>query len=45
MMGFGGLAITDKGVVQEKTGVLPEDWETLILKGIGVKEETYLRKR
>lgn len=45
MMGFGGLAITDKGIVQEKTGVLPEQWQSLTLKGIGVKGETYLRKK
>ncbi len=45
MMGFGGLAITDKGIVQEKTGVLPEQWKSLTLKGIGVKGEIYLRKK
>lgn len=45
MMGFGGLAITDKGILQEKTGVLPEQWQSLTLKGIGVKGETYLRKK
>lgn len=45
MMGFGGLDITDNGIVQEKTGVLPTHWKTLTLKGIGTKGKTYLRKR
>lgn len=45
MMGFGGLTITDKGVMQDKSGVLPVHWKSLTLKGIGVKGETYLRKK
>lgn len=45
MMGFGGLAITDQGIIQEKTGVLPPHWSKLTLKGIGTKRDTYLRKR
>lgn len=44
LMGFGGLTITDKGIVQENSGVLPTHWQSITLKGIGLKEETYLRK-
>lgn len=45
MMGFGGLSISDQGIVQEKSGVLPQPWTSLILKGIGPKEETFRRDR
>lgn len=45
MMGFVGLRITDKGIVQDATGVLPSNWESITLKGIGPKEETYKRMR
>ena len=45
MMGFGGLAITDNGIIQEKTGVLPLHWKALTLKGIGIKGEVYSRKK
>ena len=45
MMGFGGLAITDGGITQEKQGVLPPHWKALTLKGIGPKAMVYSRKR
>jgi trehalose/maltose hydrolase-like predicted phosphorylase len=34
LMGFGGLDITPKGVIQVKS-VLPASWKSLTLKGIG----------
>lgn len=45
MMGFGGLSITDRGIVQEASGVLPPHWKKLTLKGIGVERKTYSRKQ
>lgn len=44
MMGFGGLHLTDKGVVQQAS-TLPPHWESLTLKGIGAKEQTYSVKK
>ncbi|MGI8950256.1 MAG: glycoside hydrolase family 65 protein [Chitinophagaceae bacterium] len=38
--GFGGLQITDKGIVQLKTK-LPANWKSLKLTGIGVEKKTY----
>ena len=40
MMGFGGLDITDTGVVQLKTK-LPKRWKSMTLKGIGVEKKTF----
>lgn len=40
MMGFGGLDITPKGIVQVKT-TLPKGWKSVTLKGIGVDRKTY----
>lgn len=45
MMGFAGLRITDKGIVQDAAGVLPAHWKSLTLRGIGPKGETYTRKK
>ena len=39
--GFGGLDISDDGVTQMKT-TLPEGWEKLIIKGVGVENKTYI---
>jgi len=39
-MGFGGLDITDNGVVQLKTK-LPKRWKSITMKGIGVEKKTY----
>lgn len=44
MMGFGGLHLTEKGVVQQQ-GILPPHWQSLTLKGIGVKKQTYSVKK
>lgn len=40
LMGFGGLQITDQGVVAGKSAV-PSQWTGLTLKGIGVDKKTY----
>jgi len=40
MMGFGGLEITPKGIIQIKS-VLPKNWKSLILTGIGIDRKTY----
>jgi trehalose/maltose hydrolase-like predicted phosphorylase len=44
LMGFGGLDITPKGIKQIKT-VLPAEWKSLTLKGIGAEKKTYVIKR
>jgi trehalose/maltose hydrolase-like predicted phosphorylase len=41
--GFGGLKITDKGIIQEKTG-LPKKWKSLHLKGVGVEKKDFISK-
>lgn len=41
LMGFGGLDITPQGIIQIKT-VLPREWKSLTLKGIGVEKKTYV---
>lgn len=41
LMGFGGLEITPKGIVQIKS-VLPGHWKKLTLTGIGVDKKTYI---
>ena len=38
--GFGGLDITDAGIIQLKTK-LPKQWKSLTLKGIGVEKKTF----
>ena len=40
MMGFGGLEITPKGVIQVKSA-LPKSWKSLTIKGIGVEKKTF----
>ncbi|MEN1783625.1 MAG: glycoside hydrolase family 65 protein [Bacteroidota bacterium] len=40
LMGFGGLKITDKGLVKEAVP-LPKKWKQLILKGVGPENKTY----
>ncbi|MCY7359667.1 MAG: glycoside hydrolase family 65 protein [Rudanella sp.] len=37
--GFGGLDLTDKGIVQLKTK-LPKKWKSLTIKGVGVDKRT-----
>jgi trehalose/maltose hydrolase-like predicted phosphorylase len=43
LMGFGGLDITPKGIVQIKS-VLPKNWTSLKLIGIGPDKKTYVVK-
>ena len=38
--GFGGLRITDEGIVQTP-GCLPDGWKKLVMKGIGKEKSTY----
>jgi len=40
MMGFGGLEITPKGIIQIKS-VLPKNWKSLTLTGIGIDKKAY----
>ncbi|WP_299528636.1 glycoside hydrolase family 65 protein [Ulvibacterium sp.] len=40
LFGFGGLDITEEGIVQKKP-ILPKEWKSLTLKGIGLKNETF----
>jgi len=40
MMGFGGLDITSKGIIQVKS-VLPPQWKSLTIKGIGPDKKTF----
>ena len=41
LMGFGGLNITDKGIVQVKS-VLPDKWKKLTITGVGLEKKTYI---
>ena len=43
LMGFGGLDITSKGIVQVKS-VLPSQWKSLTIKGIGPEKKTFIVK-
>ena len=43
LYGFGGLRVTDAGIVQQKS-VLPSKWKSLTLKGIGPDKKTYTCK-
>lgn len=38
--GFGGLDITDNGIIQLKTS-LPPSWKSLTIKGVGVEKKTF----
>lgn len=40
MFGFGGLEITDQGIVQIKSA-LPSNWKSMTLKGVGKDKKTY----
>ena len=44
LFGFGGLYITDEGIIQ-KNAVLPKSWQSLTLKGIGPDKKNYTVKR
>ena len=38
--GWGGLDITDAGIIQLKTK-LPKQWKSLTIKGVGVEKKTF----
>ncbi|KQC30847.1 glycosyl hydrolase family 95 catalytic domain-containing protein [Flagellimonas eckloniae] len=40
LFGFGGLEFTDKGIVQ-KDPILPKQWKSLTIKGIGTDNKIY----
>jgi len=42
LMGFGGLEITPKGIIQRKTA-LPAGWKKLTITGVGVEQKTFSR--
>lgn len=42
LMGFGGLSITPKGIVQVKS-TLPKTWKSLTITGVGVENKKYSR--
>ena len=41
MNGFGGLEITDKGIVHRESA-LPSSWKQLTIKGVGPDRRTYV---
>jgi protein-glucosylgalactosylhydroxylysine glucosidase len=43
LMGFGGLDITAKGVIQVKSA-LPKNWKSLVITGIGIEKKTFTVK-
>jgi protein-glucosylgalactosylhydroxylysine glucosidase len=44
LMGFGGLEITPTGITQIKT-VLPKNWKSLTIMGVGKERKTFVNKR
>ncbi len=44
LMGFGGLEITPQGIIQIKT-VLPKQWKSLTITGVGVQKKTFTNKQ
>jgi trehalose/maltose hydrolase-like predicted phosphorylase len=43
LMGFGGLEITPKGIIQIKS-TLPKQWKSLTIKGVGPEKKTFIVK-
>ena len=41
LFGFGGISITDDGIVQS-TPMLPEGWSRLEIKGVGPTKRTFV---
>lgn len=41
LFGFGGLDITENGLVQNKP-ILPPGWTKLVIKGVGPQKQTYV---
>ncbi len=40
LFGFGGLEFTDEGIIQ-KDPILPKEWKSLTIKGVGKDKKTY----
>lgn len=40
LFGFGGLEISEEGIIQ-KNPILPEQWKSLTIKGVGVDKKIY----
>ena len=40
LAGFGGLHITDEGIIQKK-GILPNQWKSLTIKGVGPNKKEF----
>lgn len=43
LFGFGGLHFTDKGIIQ-KDPILPKEWKSLTIKGVGIDKKTFVVK-
>ncbi len=43
LMGFGGLEITPKGIIQVKS-TLPDNWKSLTITGVGTEKKTFTVK-
>ncbi len=43
LFGFAGLHFTDNGIVQ-KDAILPKQWKSLTIKGVGIDKKTYVVK-
>jgi len=43
LMGFGGLEITSKGIIQIRSS-LPANWKKLTITGVGVGKKMYIRE-
>ena len=44
LFGFGGLRFTDDGIIQ-KDAILPKQWKSLTIKGVGIDKKEYVVKR
>jgi len=44
LMGFGGLEITPKGILQVKSA-LPKNWKSLTITGVGTQKKTFVVRR
>ncbi|MBY0477291.1 MAG: glycoside hydrolase family 65 protein [Chitinophagaceae bacterium] len=44
LMGFGGLEITQQGIIQIRTA-LPKQWKSVTITGVGVQKKTFVNKQ
>lgn len=44
LFGFGGLHITENGI-EQKNEILPKEWKSLTIKGVGPEKKTYVVKK